>query len=346
MIPFRVALVACVIAWSSACAEKPEQIATPVAGELVLVETDGQWKDLLHPTGIRTGGDGRVFVADQGDKMINIFDRSGSSVGEVGGEGSGPGEFRSIQDFALTPDHIIALDPALGRLVWLDRQGNPVKTLPETGAALFSVLGPDRLVLANNPAWSLPAPTRNGPGPLFQITNSAGEVIETVGPRSRVESPFASHIINFFLPAGTRDGSLLWIAHLNDPTIDLYSSGGAHIRSIERTLPFDWRRIPANHTPKMVGGEERPGLPFDPVSLGIAVDARNRAYILTAVAPLSEDNKPTAVAVDIVRPTDSTVTRYEVPTPATHIAVSPDGHRIYLLHEPTAMIRVYTRPGQ
>lgn len=62
-------------------------------------------------------GDGRVVVADGGSTSLKVFAADGALLQSVGGPGSGPGEFRSLQFFGrLAQDSLVVFDLGLGRL--------------------------------------------------------------------------------------------------------------------------------------------------------------------------------------------------------------------------------------
>ncbi len=55
--------------------------------------------------------DGRIVVANRGTEEVRVFDRFGTHLTTLGGEGGGPGEFGSLMDVAPWPgDSIVAWD--------------------------------------------------------------------------------------------------------------------------------------------------------------------------------------------------------------------------------------------
>ncbi len=67
--------------------------------------------------------DGRIVVADGGSQEIRVFDPDGGHLVSMGGEGDGPGEFRSMNDAVLIGDTIGVFDGALGRVSHFDLSG-------------------------------------------------------------------------------------------------------------------------------------------------------------------------------------------------------------------------------
>ncbi len=59
---------------------------------------DGQFN---FPVGIAVGSTGIIYVADEGNERIQLFDSSGSFLAEIGSSGSGDGEFNQLRDVAV-----------------------------------------------------------------------------------------------------------------------------------------------------------------------------------------------------------------------------------------------------
>ena len=68
--------------------------------------------------------DGRIVVASGGSKDLRLYSDDGAFLESVGGEGDGPGEFRSLTTLMLLPgDSLLAYDRALNRISYFDRAG-------------------------------------------------------------------------------------------------------------------------------------------------------------------------------------------------------------------------------
>ncbi len=60
--------------------------------------------------------DGRIAVGNDGSREIKIFGAGGTHLKSVGGEGEGPGEFRSVMLAGRSVDSLVALDRRLRRV--------------------------------------------------------------------------------------------------------------------------------------------------------------------------------------------------------------------------------------
>lgn len=305
------------------------------------------WAGLLQPSAIRTDEAGRVYVADRGDETVKVFDGVGTLLATLGGRGQGPGEFQRVQDVEVVAGEVIVLDSQLRRLTRMSQDGGVVASWPTDGEEVLASLGRGGLILANSPGWSVALPDARTEPPLLRVLDLEGRVQYHLGPRRSSKTPFADYVLNFVLPAGTRDGRHVWLARLNDPAVEVFSRETGAWRSIPRRLPFRWRRLPPDFVPSpgALTAGARAEIPFDAVSLDIATDTLGRAYILTAVAPGGDGGQPERVAVDVLDLEGETATRYVAPEPATHLAVSADGAVVYLVDESRARVRAYVSPG-
>lgn len=110
-----VALFACTACASPDASEKPSaylneaQPDGPVGLSLLdsvpLAESDSV--TLGMPAGLLIDGRGRIWVADNGDKRVHLFDSTGRHLALLGRRGSGPGEFESVGALAMLGDTLL-----------------------------------------------------------------------------------------------------------------------------------------------------------------------------------------------------------------------------------------------
>ena len=97
-------------------------------GEKNVQGTDG--KHFGKPQDVAFLPDGRVLIADGLDNhRVMIMDKELNYLGEVGGKGSGPGQFNGVHALGVGPDgRVFALDRSGGRINVFKASSNP-KTL-------------------------------------------------------------------------------------------------------------------------------------------------------------------------------------------------------------------------
>jgi len=81
-------------------------------------EGEGQ---LSSPAGLALGFDGNVYVADEGNNRVVVFDSTGKFVSRIGTAGSVEGRFLSPVDLATEGLHLYVLDEGNERIQLFDR---------------------------------------------------------------------------------------------------------------------------------------------------------------------------------------------------------------------------------
>lgn len=72
---------------------------------------------------------GRIAVSDAGTGKVSVYDASGQFVRSWGGEGDGPGEFRSLSRLYPMADSLLAVDQRTNRVSLFDPEGRFVRQL-------------------------------------------------------------------------------------------------------------------------------------------------------------------------------------------------------------------------
>ncbi len=99
--------------------------------------------------------DGRIVVADRGSADLRFYSPTGEFLSRTGGEGEGPGEFRSLDYIGLLPgDSLVAFDGRLGRIQVFDPSGTFLRSLRVESSwpqfipeMMIGVLNHDRVVM-------------------------------------------------------------------------------------------------------------------------------------------------------------------------------------------------------
>ena len=183
--------------------------------------------------------DGGVIVADGGASAIRLFDATGAFVLEMGGEGSGPGEFRGLRDaWIVGGDTVVAWDSDLRRLTYFERTGVLVRTV--LLEAFGEASGVGGLDLAVGPleggevaiaslGLGEPAPLRvdrvsvelfGADGShMRRVGEATGMVRFTVGERGSAPVPFTP------FPRFDVHGSSIYFTNGDAPSLTVWSEG-------------------------------------------------------------------------------------------------------------------------
>lgn len=159
---------------------------------------NGAQESLTRIGPILIGPDQQLIVTQTMDRQLRVCDRSGSLLRTIGGQGSGPGEFQSIQSIGLRRDTLYVTDNALGRLSYFLLDGTFVRSVQWTtdrtrivgsgilGATVPQVLLPDGSGIVE-PWFALPAKyVRTPPRRKFHVSipimrvHVSGEPADTI----------------------------------------------------------------------------------------------------------------------------------------------------------------------
>jgi len=83
---------------------------------------------LNHVAGIAVDPSGRIFVLDNGENEVKVFDRRGRFLNSFGREGTGPGEFTRPIALRLTNDSLVVTDGLQRRISIFALDGTHLKT--------------------------------------------------------------------------------------------------------------------------------------------------------------------------------------------------------------------------
>jgi DNA-binding beta-propeller fold protein YncE len=102
-----------------------------VIDDLRIGQREGDGPDVFGDiVDLAVDGAGRIYVLDRFAKEIRVFDAQGAYVQRIGGEGSGPGEFRApIAIRWMSGRGLLVVDPGNGRYSVIDSTGQFVGTV-------------------------------------------------------------------------------------------------------------------------------------------------------------------------------------------------------------------------
>lgn len=87
--------------------------------------SEGTFGDI---SGVAVHDDGTIYVLDAMAHKAKVYDASGRFLRSFGGEGDGPGEFRSLAQIAIRGDTVAVYDDRARRLTVLDHHGDLIET--------------------------------------------------------------------------------------------------------------------------------------------------------------------------------------------------------------------------
>jgi hypothetical protein len=209
-------------------------------------------------------GKGFIYISDDKDPGIKVFDPEGRPARMIGSKGEGPGEFQHVTSIAFLPDgRLLALDSILNRISLFDPDGRFIGS--HQWAML--VLGTSREIYFVTDSFYVREVTTVGPGKdpktwpktwrrhlRIAAFDFSGKEVLSFGDFEASQSGFVIDRFSFSLPflvysilAGDRLNRRLYHC-LNDRyLIQVFDEKGKVIREIERpykrfrVTPDDWK---------------------------------------------------------------------------------------------------------
>ena len=85
---------------------------------------------LYQPSRYIVDADDNIYISDQEEQNIKVFDKNGKYLKTIGSKGKGPGEFESIASMAFLPDgRLLVLDWRNRRTSFFDSEGKFISSL-------------------------------------------------------------------------------------------------------------------------------------------------------------------------------------------------------------------------
>jgi hypothetical protein len=132
LIPFVIFSSTCVVGTASA-AQIAAQTTLRLTQEFRIGDADDAELGFSRIGNIAVDAKSNVYVVEQQDQQIRVFDAKGKPVRRIGHKGKGPGEFTQIDRIGFRGDTLWVRDPQLARITMFDTQGKLLKTFPAPG---------------------------------------------------------------------------------------------------------------------------------------------------------------------------------------------------------------------
>lgn len=96
---------------------------------VVIGQLEGDESYLLdRVAGARRLPDGRIAILDVGSRRVRIYDSAGKHLGDLGGDGDGPSEFRQPQFLDLIGDTLVVFEFLPASVTWFSSEGDFIRT--------------------------------------------------------------------------------------------------------------------------------------------------------------------------------------------------------------------------
>ncbi len=206
--------------------------------ETTIQPAEGSPGELANPMGILRTTDGRFIVTDINAPTLQLYDRTGHFIRDIGRAGAGPGEYRQPMP-TLYRDTLLIHDGKLNRVSVMTVDGKSVRTfaVPYAGACCQppTVDAAGRMAIA----------AFTGNGYLFRRYTILGHALDSmvvpqVAAKGEWKVPTGGGVATYWIPfaaytANTmlRDGSLLY-GNSREYQLRITRTGSDTVRLVER----------------------------------------------------------------------------------------------------------------
>ena len=200
--------------------------------ELSIGRADGQGADaFFRPWYLAVDDDENVYVMDQGDCQVKVFNKSGTFLRAIGRSGEGPGELLHPDNIYLTADRRLVIEDFIRNLTYYSLEGLFIKTQSTT--RIFPI---DVLVDATGRVFALLNIREPGiSGKEIALYDENLNLLQTVisfprpKPDPRLLEPFQPEVHWALL----KDNGLA-VSGQADYVVDVFGPQGAPVKKITR----------------------------------------------------------------------------------------------------------------
>lgn len=189
---------------------------------------------------------GYLVVCENSMSQIRVFDSNGDFERILGGEGSGPGEFRMVKAVIPGPgDSLFVLDAGQGRITVLGPTRAPARVTPMKGNPYDGLYISDGRLFVNSIVKS-----RDRIGYPLHIVDGSGRFVRSFGTEHPV---YRADRTRLQLRKLARSARGVWAAHRMQYVFELWSFEGQLVRRLFRETdwfePYDTPPSPAPDRP-------------------------------------------------------------------------------------------------
>ena len=275
---------------------KKPQISIEFIRNIGELETEDENIAFHIPSDIVRDDQGNIYILDGGNHRIQKFDSERNYLATIGNRGQGPGEFYLPLSLDIdSKGYLYVSDPQNQRVQILKPDGTEYKTLSfhETPAGTTRlsksgdiVMGKGGLVFAFGPGGESQKPKK-----LMKLLDSEGNILREFGEPVTYKDSWVNRQGNNFRFAIDSDDNI-YVSFEYQNRIEKYSPQGELLWKADRKLAYSTDLSKAKADIKRSGGGVTLRAPeMNRSSMGVAVDAQGRIWVVTFKRQLKEEEQ-------------------------------------------------------
>ncbi|NTV81008.1 MAG: 6-bladed beta-propeller, partial [Candidatus Aminicenantes bacterium] len=276
---------------------KTPKVALELVRKIGDIDTEDENVAFNYPADVAVDGDGNIYILDAANSRIQKFGPDGRFLATIGRKGQGPGEF-------IFPD-AIGFDKD-GNLIVADSAQARIHVIIDGGRDVRSIVVKEELVreahpldsgeyIAKGSTYSFPRPDQPAKKPdemrLFRRIAADGRTVGSFGLLTDFGETMTNAMGNWVGFDIDAAGSLL-VCFARQNRIEKYTPGGTLLWRADRPLNYG-TEVKKKGKIETSGGRMMgtSGPEMNICSAGIAVDGRERAWIVTYARQLQKEEQ-------------------------------------------------------
>lgn len=275
---------------------KTPQVSIEFIRNIGKLETEDENIAFHIPSDIVIDAEGNIYVLDAGNHRIQKFSPDAQYITTIGSRGQGPGELYLPLSLDLdSKGYLYVSDPQNQRIQILKPDGSEYKTIsfhdsPAGTIRLLEsgdmVMGKGGIIFAFGPGGS-----SQGSEKLMKVLDSEGNILREFGEPVTYKDSFVNRTGNNFSFAVDKNDNV-YVSFEYQNRIEKYSPLGELLWKADRKLDYGTDISKAKAQVRRSGGNVQVrGPEMNRCSMGVAVDSRGRAWVVTLKRQMKEEEE-------------------------------------------------------
>lgn len=275
---------------------KAPRVSLELVRKIGDVDTDDENLAFTYPSDVAVDAGGNIYILDCGNARIQKFGPDGKYLATIGRKGQGPGEFMMPDSFDFDKDgNLVVNDAGQRRVQKIIGGGRDVKSFVVQDEFVYDLRclsSGDAVVKLST--YSFPRPGQKAKTAaemrLFRVLGPDGTVRKDFGELTE----FGETMTNAAANSGVFDvdaGVALVMTFNGQNRVDKYGPDGRLVWRADRPLGYETEIRKKGKFERSGRGVSMSSPEMNECSVGVAVDSRGRAWVVTYDRQLKKEEK-------------------------------------------------------
>jgi sugar lactone lactonase YvrE len=276
--------------------QKNPKVGLELVRKIGDVDTEDERLAFTFPSDVAVDKDANIYILDAGNARVQKFGPDGKYLATIGRKGQGPGEFIMPDAIGFDKDgNLVVADMTQSRIHVFIGGGKDVRSVVVKEGMVSGVRAlPSGDFAAKGSTYSIPMPNQPakpaGEMRLFRRIAPDGRVIGSFGLLTDLGEMLTTAAGNATEFAVAENGALL-VSFNAQNRIENYGADGTLVWRADRPLGYSTEVRKKGRIDRSGGGISMAAPEMNSCSVGIAVDAKGRAWVVTYARQLRKEEQ-------------------------------------------------------